>query len=393
MLIAAQNDYANLKTELEKLKAKTDEERLSAKEKLHALEQAEVRLATQFENLANRIFDEKQQKFAKDSQESVENLLRPVKQQLTDFRVKVEEVYREDTKDRTSLRNQIDTLKGLHQQMSEDALNLTKALKGDSKKRGNWGEFQLERILEGSGLTKGREYETQGSYQNEDGKRLQPDVVIHLPENKDIVIDSKVSLVAYDAYHRAENEADRLVAVKDHVRAIRTHIDQLSAKSYESLIGVNTLDLVIMFVPIEPSLLLAYEDDPDLFSYAFNKRILLVSPTTLMGTLQIIANIWRHEYQNQNVQDIAKQGGAVYDQFVLFAEALLDIGKHLDKAKDSYETASRRLTNGKGNLVGRIEKLQKLGAKTKKEIPTSLLEAAGESEEDAEDVPEMLTLV
>lgn len=376
--------FAELQTAHQGLVTKTDDERQAATDKLKALEQAEDRLATQFENLANRIFDEKHQKFTNDSKESVENLLAPVKQQLTEFKAKVEEVYREDTKDRTSLLHQIDGLKGLHQQMSADAVNLTRALKGESKTRGNWGEMQLERILEESGLKKGREYDGQASYRSEDGKRQQPDVVVHLPEDKDIVIDSKVSLVAYDAYHRADTDDVRQVHTKDHLQSVRNHINELSGKKYEDLVGVNSLDLVIMFVPIESACLLALESDPGLYIYALDKGILLVSPTTLMGTLQIIHNIWRYEYQNQNVLEIAKQGGGLYDQFVLFAESLQDLGKALEKAQTSYSMARNRLTDGRGNLVGRVEELQKLGAKAKKKIPQVLLkEATIEPDEDS----------
>ncbi|MEN8257478.1 MAG: DNA recombination protein RmuC [Thermodesulfobacteriota bacterium] len=358
------------------LQTKIAEERKASEDKLKLLEQAEVKLTKEFENLANRIFEEKHEKFSKVSKTNMESMLTPMREQLTSFRERVDHVYDKENKERASLLSEIKQLKSLNERIDADALNLTKALKGDSKLRGNWGEMQLERLLEESGLGKGREYEVQVSLQNEEGKRLQPDVVIHLPEKKDVVIDSKVSLVAYEQYHAADSDDDRQRQVKSHIASLRNHISDLSGKNYDELIGVNSLDLVIMFVPIEPALLLAFEHEPNLFNEAFNRNILLVSPSTLMATLQIINNIWRYEHQNLNALQIATDAGRLHDQFVLFVEALEKVGDQLNKATDSYDTAHKRLTSGRGNLVGRTQKLKKLGAKTKKVINAQLLEAA-----------------
>ncbi len=363
------------------LQTQAEEERKSSEDKIRLLEQAEKRLTQEFENLANRIFEEKHQKFSEVSKTSVETLLNPMREQLKDFRKRVDEVYDQENKERASLLTEIHLLKTLNERISADALNLTKALKGDSKTRGNWGEMQLERLLEESGLGKGREYEVQVSLKSEDGKRLQPDVVIHLPEKKDVIIDSKVSLVAYEKFCCSEDEDGRQYQIRQHVTALRTHFKSLSAKGYEDLIGVNSLDLVIMFVPVEPALLLAFEHEPTLFNEAFSFGILLVCPSTLMATLQIIHNIWRYEYQNRNALQIATEAGRLHDQFVLFVEALEKVGDQIKKSQEIYDIAHKRLTSGKGNLVGRTRKLQALGAKTKKNIDASLLEAAVEDDE------------
>jgi len=381
-----EKDNAELKTEYETLQVRLEKDTEAAEKQIKLLRESEERLTKEFENLANRIFEEKHQKFSQASKESVEGLLKPVREQLKEFKAKVEEVYVAEAKDRTSLHNEIKHLRSLSEQMSVDAVNLTNALKGDSKVRGDWGEVLLERILEESGLRKGIEYETQASLKNEDGQRLQPDVVVHLPEKKDVVIDSKVTLIAYQRYHTAESDEERQAALRDHIAAIRTHISGLSGKSYDELIGLNSLDLVIMFVPIEPAFLLALANEPKLYNEAFSKNILLVSPTTLMITLQIIHNIWRYEYQNQNALVIAQQAGGLHDAFVRFVESLEDIGKHLDKAKDTYETAHKRLLSGKGNIVGRIERLEKLGAKAKKKLPAHLLQSDDDSEADGDGV-------
>ena len=368
-----------------KLDTRLSEEQKASQEKLKTLQQAEERLKTEFENLANRIFDTKAEKFSKDSKADIANLLTPVREQLKGFQQKVEDVYVKESESRASLFSEIKNLKALNERISADALNLTNALKGESKTRGNWGELRLERILEDSGLRKGHEYDVQEAYRDEEGRRLHPDVVVHLPEAKDVIVDSKVALAAYDRYHGAKDDHEREQQIKQHVTSIRNHIRQLSDKNYDDLIGVNSLDLVLMFVPIEPALLLALEHDDTLLRDALDRKILLVGPTTLLGTLQIIYNIWRYEHQNRNALEIARQAGALHDQFVLFVGSLDEIGKHLDKAQDSYTTARKRLTDGKGNLVGRTVKLERLGAKTKKSLPTAMLEEAAENNADAED--------
>ncbi len=346
----------------------------AATEKLQLLENAEKRLQSSFENLANRIFEEKHEKFNEASKLGVEALLTPMRQQLGDFRKRVDEVYDKENEQRTTLRAEITQLKNLNERISTDALNLTNALKGDSKVRGNWGEVQLELLLEESGLKKGREYDVQTSHKNEEGKRYQPDAIVHLPDNKDVIIDSKVSLVAYEAYHSSETEGDRERCLKEHLTSIRTHIRQLSGKSYDELVGLRSLDLVIMFVPIEPALLLALEHEPGLYNEAYHKGIVLVSPTLLMATLQIINNIWRYEHQNRHALTIAEEAGKMYDQFVGFVESLDKVGDHIRKAGESYDVAKKRLIDGRGNLVGRTQKLKDLGAKAKKTISKELLD-------------------
>ncbi len=282
-------------------------------------------------------------------------------------------MYDKETRDRISLHKEITSLRSLNEQMSKDAINLTKALKGDSKKRGNWGEVILERVLEDSGLQKGREYEIQGSYRDEKGKLFYPDVVVHLPNNKDVIIDSKVSLNAYERFYSSENEEERKRALTDHINSIRTHISDLKGKNYHELVKINSLDMVLMFVPVEPALTLALEYDANLFNEAFKNGIFLVSPSTLTMNLQIIHNMWRYEYQNQNAREIAKRAGDMYDKFVGFIDALEDIGNKLDKARDSYNKAYSRLSGGRGNLVARAEAFRELGIETDKQLDKELI--------------------
>ena len=280
------------------------------------------------------------------------------------------------------MQKEISLLKDLNTRISEDAINLTRALKGDNKVQGNWGEMILERVLEESGLQKGREYQTQGSFSSEEGRRLRPDVIIHLPEGKDVVVDSKVSLNAYEAYSSAESEAEARNALKEHVSSIRSHVIGLSGKDYSALEGIGSLDFVLMFVPIEAAFLKAMEEDSNLFSQAFEKNIMIVCPSTLLVTLRTMQNAWRTEYQNQNALEIAKKAGALYDQFVLFTEALTDVGDKLNRAQGAYDKVIKRISSGRGNLVRRSQELQKLGAKTKKKMPESLLSDLDEEEID-----------
>lgn len=380
--------HARLETDFATLETRSREQARAAADKLALLEHSETRLTREFENLANRIFEDKQRRFSETSKAGVETLLGPLRNQLGEFRRKVEDIYDNENRDRASLRTEILQLKNLNERISSDALNLTRALKGDSKVRGNWGELQLERLLEQSGLNKGREYEIQVSYRNEDGQRLQPDVVVHLPEGKDVVIDAKVSLVAYEQYHAAEDEAGRGQHIAQHIASLRAHIQGLAAKNYDELVGVNSLDLVIMFVPIEPALLLALEHQSSLYEEAFGKRILLVSPSTLMGTLQIIHNIWRYERQNRNTQEIADQAGNLHDAFVNFVDSLDKVGEALGRAQNEFETARKRLVSGRGNLVTRTHKLRQLGIKTRKSLPDTLLDDAGVSDDDVTALPD-----
>ncbi len=383
---------SRLESEYAALTTQAREQQQAAAEKIRLLEQAETRLTKEFENLANRIFEEKQKTFSESSRTSVEALLNPVRQQLVDFRKKVEDIYDNENKDRASLRAEITHLKTLNERISTDALNLTNALKGDSKLRGSWGEIQLERLLEQSGLVKGREYEVQGSFRSEEGQRYQPDVIIHLPDSKDVIVDSKVSLVAYEQYHAASDDGERARLAARHVDSVRSHVNDLAGKSYDELIGLNSLDLVIMFVPIEPALLLAYEHQLDLHEQAFKKNIMLVSPSTLMLALQVIHNIWRYEYQKKNTQEIARQGGDLYDRFVNFVTSLDKVGDALTRARSEFDTAHKRLATGKGNLIGRAEKLRELGIKTKKALPEQHLHEAGLDDNDDDEVAALPSL-
>ncbi|KPK30518.1 MAG: hypothetical protein AMK70_13965, partial [Nitrospira bacterium SG8_35_1] len=329
---------------------------------------------------ANKIFEDKSRKFTEQNRENIEGVLKPMREQLLDFKKKVEDVYDKESKDRVSLLNEIIHLKTLNERISEDALNLTNALKGQSKTRGSWGEMILERVLEESGLQKGREYEVQTMYASEEGQRRHPDVIVHLPEGKDIVIDSKVSLTAYEKFCSADTEEKRNKRLKEHIISVRAHIKVLSEKRYEELEGIRTLDFVLMFLPIEGAFWTAIESEQGLFNEAFDRNIMLVSPSTLLATLRIINNIWRYEDQNKNALIIAKKAGDLHDKFVGFVEALDDVGQKIDRARESYQTARNRLSEGKGNLVRRSVELRQLGVKAQKELPEGLVAQALEEE-------------
>jgi DNA recombination protein RmuC len=369
-----QKELENSKVEIAELSTKLNEERKLSEEKKILLEQAEKKMTDAFENLSNKILEEKSKKFTEQNKTNIGEVLIPLREQLGDFRKKIEDVYDKETKDRMSLFHEITNLKSLNEQMSKDAINLTKALKGDSKKRGDWGEVILERVLEESGLKNGREYEVQGSYRDESGKLFYPDVVVHLPNSRDVVIDSKISLNAYERYYSATDEHDKTTALKEHLASVRKHVSDLKGKSYDELVGVNSLDMVLMFVAIEPALMLAFEHDANLFQDAFNSGIFLVSPSTLTMNLQVIQNMWRYEYQNQHAQEISKQAGNMYDKFAGFVDALEDIGDKIGKAQAAYDTAHNRLVDGKGNLISRAEAIRKLGdLKTSKQLPDDLV--------------------
>lgn len=358
------------KTELAAYQAKSQEQLKSQQDKLEFLESARRQLSLEFEKLASQLLDKKSEKF-KESQESFfQNTMQPFKEQLSEFRQRVDKVYESESRDRVSLLHEIKQLKSLNQQMSDDAVNLTNALKGNQKFQGNWGEFVLEKVLESSGLRSGYEYELQAKRYDEEGQRRLPDVIVHLPDNKDIIIDSKVSLTDYQRYCEADGESEKAVALKGHLQSLSNHIKDLSGKNYESLEGVNTLDFVMMFIPLEAAFLLAMEKQPELFQAAYDKHIILVSPTTLLATLRTVENLWRYERQNKNAEEIARQAGALYDQCVLVTESISDVGKHLDRGREAYDQTLKRLQGGRGNVISRIEKLKKLGAKTKKVLAT-----------------------
>ncbi len=379
-----QKDVESNKVTIAELYTKLDEERKATEEKMLLLEQAENKMTDAFENLSNKILEEKSKKFTDQNKLNIGEVLNPLREQLGDFRKKIEDVYDKETKDRLSLFHEITNLKSLNEKMSTDAINLTKALKGESKKRGDWGEVILERVLEDSGLKNGREYEAQGSYRDEAGKLFYPDIVVHLPNKRDVIIDSKISLNAYERYYSAEDEQDKQQALKEHLVSIRKHISDLRGKSYDDLVGVNSLDMVLMFVAIEPALMLAFENDEQLFQDAFNNGIFLVSPSTLSMNLQVIQNMWRYEYQNQNAQEIAKQAGDMYDKFTGFVTALEDIGDKLGKAQSAYDTAYNRLTDGRGNIIAKVEAIRKLGdLKIKRRLSDELINKALPDDSDS----------
>jgi len=365
------------------------EEKLSGQQaqyeaQLKLLQEAKVTLGQEFENLANRIFDDKQAKFSTQSKEALEVSLSPLRRDIGDFRKQVETVYDKENADRNKLVGQISELQKQTLQISADAVSLANALRGDNKAQGNWGEFVLEKLLEDSGLTKGREYDTQVALKDDSGKRKNPDVIVHLPEGRDIVIDAKVSLVDYERYFHAEDEDSKQQCLRQHLSSLRAHIKGLSGKDYESLEGVNSLDFVLIFVPVEAAFMLALDQDPDMMRDAYDRGIIVVSPSTLMVTLRTIKNLWRYADQNRNAQLIADKAGALYDQFVLYVEALDDVGRHLDRSKDAWDTARKRLSLGRGNLVRRTQE-KKLGAKTKKSMPEDLDNQADLDEGDDTD--------
>ena len=368
-----QRNAVNLTLEkrLSQLTTQLEAERRQAEEKLALLNDARERLSNEFKVLADRILEEKGKTFTDHNKAQMDGLIGPLREQLGDFKNRVEDVYDKESRDRAALVNEIGHLKSLNERIGKDALNLTQALKGDVKTLGAWGEVILERILETSGLEKGRIYETQVSLTGSRGKRYQPDVIVRLPEGRDVVVDAKVSLKAYERYHAASDETARTAAIKAHLTSLRTHLKGLSEKHYEDLEGIRTLDFVLMFVPIEAAFFSALEHDRSLFTEAFEKNVILVSPSTLLVTLRTIHNIWRYADQNENALEIARQAGGLYDKFIGFIEALEEVGRQLDRAKEAHRTARDRLCLGRGNLVRRAEQLKALGVKANRALPES----------------------
>jgi DNA recombination protein RmuC len=369
-------------TQLEKriaeLETAIKKERESIVEKLELLENSKEDLKNEFKNLSNEILEEKSKKFTEKNRENIDGILSPLKDEFEKFKNKVDEVYINDTKDRTALKTQIEGLRDLNEKLGNEALNLTNALKMDSQKQGAWGEVILDRVLEESGLHKGREYEKQPSFNVEEGKRKRPDVIVHLPNNKDVIIDSKVSIVAYENYHSAVTDDEKNEYLKDHLKSIQKHVRELSSQKYEDIEEIKTLDYVLMFIPIESAFMLAMENDRELFSNAFEKNIVIVTPSTLLVTLKTIQNIWRYEKQNKNAQEIAKKAGDLHDKFVNFTDSLTEIGTNLGRATKSYDTALNRLKTGKGNLISQAQKIKSLGVKSKKELSNKLIDDSAE---------------
>ncbi len=353
-----------------------EEERRSTSEKLELLERNRDALKQEFENLANRIFEQKSERFSQQTRTSLDTLLNPFREQLTDFRKRVEDVYTTETRDRQALRTEIESLQKLNHQITEEAANLTRALKGDKKIQGNWGELILERVLEKSGLRKGIEYDTQGSYRGADGQLLRPDVVVHLPDNRNLIVDSKVSLVAYQQWVTEDDELAKAEALKAHVEAVRQHIRQLSEKDYSQLHGLHSPDFVFLFMPIEPAFVAAFQQDENLFAEAFEHKIIVVTPTTLLATLRTIENIWRYERQSQNARLIADRAGAVYDKLRVFVESMEKLGAQLQTAQGTYDSAMNTLTRGKGNLISQANRFVALGVRVKKTLPKTVRDRA-----------------
>ena len=365
------NENLNDKTKIEELQTKLEEMRNSYEDKIKTIKEAEKELKTTFENLANEILENTKDKLQKSSKENLSQILEPLKTQMKEFKEKVEFLSKEEASKISVLQNELKNLKDLSLKLSSDAENLTKALKGESKTQGNWGEMVLERVLELSGLRKGIEYKREVSLKDNENRRYRPDVIVHLPNERDVIIDAKTSLNAYMQYINTEDKT----YIKAHIQAIRNHIDKLAEKKYENLEGVNTLDFIFMFVPIENALMLALENDTGIFEYAFKKKVVLVSPSTLLVSLRAIESSWRFERQAKNIEEVVKAAENLYDKVRGFSEDFVKIGESLDSAKNTYEKAKNKLTQGKGNVLRQIELLkEKAGIKPKKEIPQKLKE-------------------
>lgn len=341
------------------------------------LAKQQEQLRKDFELMASKILDEKSEKFTLQNKENIKNILNPLEEKIKTFEKKVEDSQKESISMHSALKEQLLGLKDLNQQMTKEAENLTKALKGDSKMQGNWGELVLERVLEKSGLEKDREYFVQQSFQREDGSRVMPDVVLHLPDSKKMIIDSKVSLVDYERMVNADDD-EKLSYLKSHVNSIKKHVDQLSAKNYQDLYDIESPDFVLMFIPIEPAFAVAINEDNSLYNKAFEQNIVIVTPSTLLATLRTIDTMWNNEKQQQNAIEIARQAGALYDKFEGLVTDLTGVGKKIDAAKSDYSSAMNKLVEGKGNLISRVENIKKMGAKAKKSLPENIIKRANE---------------
>ncbi|PPD02667.1 MAG: DNA recombination protein RmuC [Methylobacter sp.] len=359
------------------LQARMEEETKHNAEKIKLLQNAESLLKTQFENLATRIFEERGKLLTEHSKTSLDHILTPLREQLGEFKQRVEAVYESENKDRISLREEIISLRRDTAKMNQEALNLTRALKGDKKTQGNWGEMILEKVLEQSGLRKGIEYETQGAFRDQDNRLYKPDVIIRLPEGKDVVIDSKVSLLSYERYCTSDDDHERALALKQHTEAVREHIKGLSGKDYSGLKGLRSLDFVLLFMPIEAAFMVAFQTDERLFSDAFEHKIVVVTPTTLLATLRTIENIWRYERQNENARAIADKAGIVYDKIRGFVEELDKLGKQLSTVNNTYDSVMNKLSQGQGNLIRQANSFVELGVKVKKTLPKNFTGQTG----------------
>ncbi|HUH47165.1 MAG TPA: DNA recombination protein RmuC [Arenibacter sp.] len=367
------NQIVRYRADLEYLQSKNREQK-------EEVEKLQEKFTKEFENLANKILEEKSHKFTEQNRENIKNILVPLQEKIILFEKKVEDGQKESVGMHSALKEQLANLQTQNLKITQEAENLTKALKGDSKMQGNWGELVLERVLEKSGLEKDREYTVQQSFTREDGSRVLPDVIIHLPNGKKMIVDSKVSLTDYERYANAEDESKEKF-LKDHIASLRRHVDQLSAKKYEDLYEMESPDFVLMFVPIEPAFAIAINHDNSLYNKAFERNIIIVTPSTLLATLRTIDTMWNNEKQQRNAMEIARQAGALYDKFEGFITDLTKVGKKMDEAKSEYKGAMDKLVAGRGNIVGRIEKLKKMGAKTKKSIPAPILRRAQDDDD------------
>ncbi len=364
-----------------RLEAALDSERKQGLGRIESLNEAKEALTIQFKNLANDILDDKTRRFTEQNALSLDALLKPLQTKLTEFKEQVSTSYANESRERFALKSEIERLSALNVKMSDETRSLTQALKGDSKVQGNWGELVLESILESSGLRKGEEYLVQDSHTQVDGSRLQPDIVVRLPEGRHLVVDSKVSITAY-ARHAESADADTAqIELNAHIQSLRQHIQGLSSKNYSSLYGVGSVDFVLMFIPIEPAFLLALKTAPNLYQEALAKNIVLVCPSTLMATLRTVAHLWRQDHQNKNALEIARQCGALYDKFVGFVDDMEKLGQRIDQAQSSYHDAFSKLKTGKGNLIRTAEKVRELGVKPSKMLPTGLLDSSSDGDE------------
>ncbi|MFA6924443.1 MAG: DNA recombination protein RmuC [Bacteroidales bacterium] len=350
---------------------KNQEEKIKTQKE--ELEQLQNKLITEFENLANKILKENSKEFTEKNQKNIGDILNPLKEKIEKFEKKVEETYDKEVRDKISLREEVKKLYELNTKISQEANNLTKALKGDTKKQGNWGEIVLEKVLERSGLRKGEEYDTQVNLKTTDGEIFIPDAIIYLPENKNVIVDSKVSLIAYENYINSEIPEEKEKFLKQHIDSLKNHIKGLSEKNYQNLEGINSPDFVLMFLPIESSFSITIQAENELFNFAWDKKIVIVSPTTLLATLRTIASIWKQENQTKNAMEIARQSGGLYDKFVLLLKDIENIGNYISKSSEAYNDAVKAISTEKGNIIGRIENIRKLGAKATKTIPNKFL--------------------
>ncbi|HDG1708564.1 TPA: DNA recombination protein RmuC [Kluyvera ascorbata] len=373
---------SSLEVDLREVTTLLETTRQHGDEKYRLMLNSEQRLSEQFENLANRIFEQSNRRVEEQNRQSLHGLLTPLREQLDGFRRQVQESFGQEARERHTLAHEIRNLQQLNAQMAQEAVNLTRALKGDNKTQGNWGEVVLTRVLEASGLREGHEYETQVSINTDANSRMQPDVIVRLPHRKDVVVDAKMTLVAYERYFNAEDDYTREAALQEHIAAVRNHIRMLGRKDYQQLPGLRSLDYVLMFIPVEPAFLLALDRQPELISEALKNNIMLVSPTTLLVALRTIANLWRYEHQSRNAQHIAERASRLYDKMRLFVDDMSAVGQSIDKAQENYRQAMKKLTTGRGNLLTQAEAFRHLGVEVKREINPELVEQATAQDDD-----------